>query len=201
MRALLSIACLWPGLPQAWLWGRLGALALAAAFAGALNLALIASFVWPQWPAASAPGATAAAAWILVLGLWIVGIAGLRRDWNRLFPSPADNSGELNDWFREAQTLYLKGHWIEAEALVGKIVARQPADIEAGLLIASIQRRTDQRQLARKTLAELAEYPAAARWRDEIAAELKQLSELEPTNDAQVQPTNDAQRNSFRKAA
>lgn len=178
MRAVVCLACLWPGLVQAWKLGSLRGLGLAAAFASALNLALVCSWVWPRWPLASLPaGSTAAALWVSVLGLWILGIRGTVRDWRRLCPPKPQADPQIDDWFREAQHAYLKGHWIAAESLVGRILARQPADAEARLLRASIQRRTKQLSQARQTLTEL--QPEASKWHREIAAELEQLTELE----------------------
>ena len=43
-----SWLCLWPGLPRLWLRGDWQALGAAVLFAGALNLTLIHSFLWPE---------------------------------------------------------------------------------------------------------------------------------------------------------
>jgi hypothetical protein len=180
MRALLILAAVWPGLLQAWLLGRWRGLSLAVAFGAALNLALITTFVWPEWPRGSLPGLAATTAWVLVLGLWIIGFRGLRSDWRLICPPPAAAATpDQIEWFRDAQIYYLKGHWIEAEAVVRRLLSRQPADVEAKLLLASIQRRTQRLTTARQTLAELAQQPVACRWDYEITAELKQLSERE----------------------
>jgi hypothetical protein len=187
MRPLVCLACLWPGLVQAWKLGSLRGLGLAAAFTAALNLALVCSLVWLRWPLASLPaGSTAAALWVSVLGLWILGIRGTVRDWPRLCPPKPQADPQLDDWFREAQHAYLKGHWIAAESLIARVLARQPADAEARLLRASIQRRMKLPSQARQTLTEL--QPVAAKWHREIAAELEQLTELEEPNTAGAQP-------------
>lgn len=180
MRLLITAATVWPGLPQAWLLARWRGLVLAVAFGSALNVALVLTFVWPAWPASVMPGATAMLAWVLVLGLWIVGLRAARRDWRLICPPvAADRDPQLDEWLREAQTDYLKGHWIEAETLVRRILARDAADIEATLLLASIQRRSKQLPQAEQTLNALLPMPEAARWRHEITAELNQLSEQE----------------------
>jgi hypothetical protein len=151
---------------------------LAAAFAAALNLALVSSFVWPRWPIASLPAGTAAAiAWVSVLGLWILGLRWTAQTWSQLCPPKPKSDPQLENWFREAQHEYLKGHWIEAETLLKRILARQPVDAEARLLLASVQRRTGAQNQARQTLTEL--QPVAAKWQWEIDAELKQMTELE----------------------
>ncbi|HZL90274.1 MAG TPA: hypothetical protein VFB96_18055 [Pirellulaceae bacterium] len=70
----------------------------------------------------------------------------------------------------------MKGHWLEAESLLVRLLVRRPGDAVARLLLASVYRRSGREELARQQLAELALLPAAAVWREEIAAELKQLS-------------------------
>lgn len=178
MRALRWIAALWPGLMQAWVLGSWHALGVATAFAASLNFALIATFVWPRWPAGAPAGLVGSVAWVLVLGLWVCGAFWLRRDWSKLTP-PAQSDSQTDEWFREAQQAYLRGHWPEAEALVTNILQRRPADVEARLLLASLARRAKRWAAARQTLSELQEDAAASRWRLEIAAELAQIAELE----------------------
>lgn len=183
MRFWAWIACLWPGLPQAWKLGSLRGLVLAAVFATALNLSLVSSFVWPRSPIASLPaGTTAAIAWASVLGLWILGLRWTGQCWSQLCPPKPKSDPKIEDWFREAQHEYLKGHWIAAETLLRQLLGRQPADVEARLLLASIQRRSGARTQARETLTEL--QPVAAKWQWEIDAELTQLSDLEAEQDA-----------------
>ena len=183
MRPVVWIACLWPGLLQAWKLGSLRGLGLAAVFAAALNLALVSSCVWPRWPIANLPaGTTAAIAWLSVLGLGILGLRWTAQSWSQLCPPKLKADPQIDEWFREAQHEYLKGHWIAAETLLTCLLARQPADSEARLLLASLQRRTGARSQARQTLTEL--QPAAARWQWEIEAELARLSELDAEREA-----------------
>jgi hypothetical protein len=165
-------------MPQAWRLGSLRGLGLAVAFAAGLNLALVCSLIWPRWPIATLPaGSAAAMGWVWVLGLWIVGIRWTAGTWRQICPPKPTADPQIDDWFREAQHEYLKGHWIAAESLLTRLLARQPADAEARLLLASVQRRNEQREQARRTLAEL--QPNAPRWKREIEAELKQLADLD----------------------
>lgn len=172
---------MWPGLAQAWLMGRWEGLAVAVAFALAINTALVTTWVWPEWPVARLPsGMLAVIAWVWVSAMWLGGMAWVRRDWPRLQTQAAgDIDQESEVWFSEAQREYLKGHWIEAETLVGRLLAKDRGDVEARLLLASIQRRTQRRNDARKTLLELRDLEGASRWRAEIQVELRQLEELE----------------------
>jgi len=175
---LLRIASLWPGFVRAWVLARWEGLVLAAAFAAALNGALVATFAGTRWRATG--GTTVAVAWLLVLGFWAVGLVWLRQDWPRLARAQGNNAGGEDDGLLgEAQQAYLKGHWIEAEWIVARLLNRQPADVEGRLLLASIQRRSKRWNEASKTLVELREEPAAAKWVLEIETELRQIDELE----------------------
>jgi hypothetical protein len=178
MRLSLRIASLWPGFARAWVLARWEGLVLAAAFAAALNTALVATLAPGTWQATG--GLTAAIAWVLALGCWALGLAWLRHDWPRLARAQASGtSGEDDVLLTEAQHAYLKGHWIEAETMVARLLGKQPSDIEARLLLASIRRRSKQWNEARRILIELSQTPAAAKWLLEIGAELRQIEELE----------------------
>jgi hypothetical protein len=72
MRALSCVTSLWPGLAALWLRGRWTGLATAAGFAVVLNSALVATFADLPAPA-GLPWAIPAAAWLLVLGFWVLG--------------------------------------------------------------------------------------------------------------------------------
>jgi len=69
----------------------------------------------------------------------------------------------------------LKGHWIEAEARLVKILEAAPADVEARLLLASVYRRSQRKDEAWHQLRELALCPAAERWRREREREAERL--------------------------
>ena len=194
MRPALWLAGLWPGFAQAWLLGRWKGLALASGFAAALNLAVVATWAWPRWPAELPTGMTAAAAWLLVLGFWSAGLAWLRHDWPRLAAKrPQKADAEVEAWFSDAQTQYLRGHWLEAETLIGRVLARQPGDVEAALLLASIQRRTGRAAEVRHTLQELRENGGAVKWLLEIESELKQLSDSETNKNEIVERVDENQ--------
>jgi hypothetical protein len=187
MHFSLWIASLWPGFSRAWVLARWEGLILAVAFAAAINTGLVATFAW-RWEMTTAlSGAVATTAWVLVLSLWTVGIAWLRRDLPHL---RARADGEVDpqheELFHEAQHLYLKGHWLEAEAIVTRLIARQPLDAEARLLLASVLRRTGQYRAARKTLVELREHAVAGKWLLEIDVELRQIEELESDEQSRV---------------
>jgi hypothetical protein len=170
----LAWTCLWPGLTALWVRGRWSGLATATAFAATLNFALVATLagdvlygtVLSGWP-------TMAAAWTSVLGFWVLGV---RRSLGELSGRPESQTAQSDDLLREAQTQYLRAHWIEAETLLARLLATRPNDVEARLLLATIQRRTGRTAEAKALLTELKSDPAAAGWRWEIEDELAALN-------------------------
>jgi len=179
MRLSLWMASLWPGSAWAWRLGRWQGLALAVAFAVVVNGALIATFADSRGLSAVTARTIASIGWVSVLGLWALGLVWLRRDWPRLSAEGSEKADAQTDGlFRQAQHEYLKGHWIEAEILIGSLLARRPADVEATLLLASIQRRSKRWREAKRTLHDLQQM-AEEEWLLEIGVELEQIEESE----------------------
>ena len=168
------IASLWPGFTRAWVFGKWEGVLLAALFAAALNSALLTTFV-PRETIQNT--ALVGSAWVLVLGFWTVGIWWRAHDLSRLRVKHHNQSNRDDSLLIEAQQNYLKGHWIEAESIVVQMLTQDSADIEARLLLASVQRRTRRTAKAHRTLVELQSHPAAAKWQLEIASELEQLAD------------------------
>ena len=171
MRALSWMTCLWPGLTALWVRGSWRGLAVAVAFAGALNLALLATFTTGLLPAAVWP-LIPGVAWVLVLSFWVANFALADR-------KSAAGQPQLEALFREAQMEYLKGHWIEAETLLARLLVKNPDDAEARLMRAMIERRTGRFSAARATLTELGQMESSSRWRLEIETELARLAARE----------------------
>jgi predicted Zn-dependent protease len=119
------------------------------------------------------------AAWVLVLGFWVLGIRRGLGELSRPRRAAAPVQPQLDEWFQQAQTEYLRGHWIEAETLLSKLLVQQPHDAEARLLLASILRRTQRLSASRKALTDLSSDETAARWTWEIQAELARISASE----------------------
>ncbi|QDU27921.1 hypothetical protein ETAA8_30120 [Anatilimnocola aggregata] len=174
------VTSLWPGLARLWLRGEIRGLLTAVAFTLAVNFALITTLVWPQLVSRQLPPwLVPTTAWIVVVWFWVAGMraggqlaAAIARA-NR----PADKqSFEL---YRQAQLEYLKGHLLEAESRLLTLLNRTPGDVEARLLLASVQRRTKRPAEARQSLAQLAELSGSALWSEEVQRELVQVKELE----------------------
>jgi hypothetical protein len=176
MRALPSLTTLWPGLAALWVRGRWEGLIAAMAFGLVLNLALLGTLVPEMLPSPLSGTTSRAAVWLLVLGFWMVGwwVGRSGPNTRTMAVDP-----QQNEWFCQAQTEYLKGHWVEAEMLLAKSIARDPADAEARLLLASVQRRTRRLAEARATLGELAEVTTASRWAWEIQSEIRKIEDTQ----------------------
>lgn len=175
MRGPIRTTSLWPGLSRLWLRGDFQGLLIALSFAVALNLALWATFaperVLPDWGLARGLWPTVLA-WVFVLSFWIVGVRAGQRSTLRLKESSPTIDPELEARFTAAQHQYLRGHWIEAETLLGQLLAVNPEDCEARLLLASVERRSGRPNDARRTLVSLQTLSAAGRWTQEIEREL-----------------------------
>jgi hypothetical protein len=180
------MTCLWPGLAPLWLKGSWRGLAVAIAFAGALNFALLTSFT-NLLPLAGEGLLIRVLAWVLVLSFGVANFALMVRKSARQHTPAVAGQPQLEMLFCEAQTEYLKGHWIEAETLLASLLAKQPDDAEARLLLASVQRRTGRLSEAQATLTELNQLESSARWRMEIECELTRLAARE----APAQPAGD----------
>jgi len=172
----LWIAALWPGFVRGWTLGRWDGFVLSVAFAAAISGTLIATFIGNRWLPVAAAGSIATVGWVLVVGLWVLGLSWLRRDWRRMFTGGQENE-QIEALFDESQHEYLKGHWIEAEMVVRRLLKREPGDVEAALLLASIQRRSNRWGEAKKTLGDL-QRVAGEKWLLEIGVELRQIEEL-----------------------
>lgn len=151
-------------------------LGVAVGFSVALNFALIVTFVWPAAISLGGPGwVVPAVAWVSVLCFWVVAWQSSLRQVASARPVDPAAKVVAEQMLREAQQEYLKGHWIEAETLLDRLRLKVIDDLEAGLLTATIYRRTARPAAARKLLEALVEHPRAAYWQHEIQAELKRL--------------------------
>jgi hypothetical protein len=172
MRVLCWGFYLWPGLPQLWTSGRWQPLAIAAAFALAINSILATTWVWTDVLSVNA-----------LRGLWVsiaLGWILLHFFASRFGGARAvATSGEAIDLFRSALTEYLQGNWAAAQAMCRKLVARNPRDPEVLLLLASVFRRSGQTDEARAQLTALLRLEAAAAWKYEIGVEFERIVERE----------------------
>ena len=179
MRYKLWNASLWPGCWHAWR-GEWRGLALAVGFAVALNAALLGTFGSLQGTGLGLPQRNLAAVmWLLPAGLWTWGLIWLRRDWPTERRGSEEDRNAADAQFQQAQHEYLRGHWIEVETLLARLLRDNPLDAEARLMLAAVTRRTKRWTEARRMLKSLQDDPSAGRWLLEIQVELLRIEELE----------------------
>lgn len=184
------ITCLWPGLSELWLRGRWTGLVWALGFTLLLNAALVSKGVWPElgnvW--------IRSGLWYLVLGFWLVNSVWMGA---RLASGSWDAvDATIDQLFQTAQTSYLKGQWYQAEAVVLRLLRREPDDAEALLLLATLKRHTKQFEEAREILDRLERLDASRRWWFEIHREKQLLSEREEgETEAQADASNTSAQN------
>jgi hypothetical protein len=172
MMTLARLTCLWPGLPRLWFRGDWTGLLSAGGFAAIVNFLVITTLLWPE----IAPGPLCAVGCVFAVLWWGVGLVLSLREWPQIMAATDDDP--YQGLFIAAQTEYVKGNWIVAEAHLRKLLRRRPRDVESLLLLAAIARRTDRFDEARAQLQNLARLEAAARWQTEIRCERELLRRL-----------------------
>jgi hypothetical protein len=169
MEAKYYATCVWPGLAELWWRGRLSALPSALAFTIAFNLFLVARFLYPQWIAG---GLVSLGFWV-GLFLWVFCVVHSVRDLPALI-APRAVSQEP-DRFPEAQTAYLQGQWSAAEGLLTDLLAIEPRDPPALLLLTGVYRHTGRPEAASLLLQELRRLEFADPWWLEIDGEGRRI--------------------------
>jgi hypothetical protein len=192
------LLCGWPGLAHLWLRGSYTALVWAIGFSLLLNLALVATFLWP----ALLGVLFSAVVWPIIFLVWLVSSWTSVNMVQKLSVPPrmsseqertdfsAEKSGIINHddqsdlstvvshtLFNRAQREYLKGHWTQAETLLKQRLEQAERDIEARLLLATLFRHSGKLDLAVHQLEQMRRFDDAVHWNFEIQREL-QLIEL-----------------------
>lgn len=159
------LTCLWPGLPELWWRGKLSALPVAIVFAVLLNLLLVVRFLYPAWLAGILVGL---GSWIGV-GVWaFLVIRGVKRLPELLTPRTV---ADQPDRFEDAQLCYLQAEWKLAERELLGVLAIEPRDPPALLLLSGVYRHTDRVESAKLLMTELTRLDVGESWMVEIQAE------------------------------
>jgi hypothetical protein len=169
MEAKYYATCLWPGLADLWWRGRLSALPTAIAFAIALNSVLISRYLYPDW---IHRGLVSIAFWLGVVA-WLFYVIRTARDLPGVI-NPRSVS-ETPDQFPQARDAYLAGRWEDAEGLLTDVLAIEPRDPPALLLLTGVYRHTHRLEAAEILLTEIARLEVSDTWFLEVEAEAKRL--------------------------
>lgn len=171
MRVLRPLTLVWPGLAWLWLRGSGAGLILAVAFAVALDMAIIGTWIWTEF--LDLP---------IVIGLW----AGVAVVWviatvsaATTFPTPLQTGPDAaaDALFTAARDAYLARDWLAAETKLRALLVVRPTDGEAQLLLGTLLRRVGRWREARAALEALSRSDAGAAWRSAITRELGRVAE------------------------
>ncbi len=160
----VRVVCFWPGLPGAWLRGRVHQLFLALLATWAVCFLLLATYVWPEWIGL----ATVRTLWFAAAIVWLFSVVFGHWQYGSLVRSHAP---EQSAEFVQAQAEYLHGNWFAAEAKLLAILQDEPRDAEAMLLLVSVLRQTRRWRPALRRLNQLELLETAQPWHYEIARE------------------------------
>ena len=168
---------LWPGLASIHDRGSWFGLFVAFAFASVLNLLLATTLVWTEVEPFT--GHTRIVIWCVTVVAWgTIGVFGwTRRDTRKTIPG-GDQRGD--DLMSEVQEFYLQRNWFEAEKRLKRMIRRNPRDVDARLMLASVLRRSDRPADAVSQLDRLERLEGIDRWRWEIDRERRLLGDSTP---------------------
>ena len=185
------LTCLWPGMAELWWRGRLSALPAAIGFALALNLYLVARYLYPEW---LAPGLVKLGFWVGIPA-WGFCVARNVRELPSILKPRA--TSDQPDRFPEARNAFLRGSWSEAEGLLTDVLAIEPRDPPALFLLTGVYRHTGRLEAAKILLQEIKRLEIADAWWMEWEAENQRLRQAfsatqeEATEDPETEPAAD----------
>ena len=170
MTSLRYLTLVWPGMPWLWLRGSLMGLTLAIAFAVSLDIAVVATWIWPgliELP-------LVLGLWTATAVIWLVSAVSAAS----AFPSsiPVGRGAEADALFVKARAAYLARDWVRAETRLCELLELAPTDGEAQLLLGTLLRRVGRKPESRQALERLARSDCGAPWRGAIAKELHRLA-------------------------
>ncbi|HBT75442.1 MAG TPA: hypothetical protein DEB39_00635 [Planctomycetaceae bacterium] len=177
MRRLLR---LWPGYTGIVRYGRWSFLAVAVVFALVLNTLLVLNFAWTDYITTTQRNVLILA----FLALWAALHAVSAQAAKKI--EATRNADATSDGFREALLQYLRGNWFEAQCCLNILLKKNPRDVEAILMLATLHRHTKRFADAADVLEKLDVLEEADRWAVEIAEEKRLLES--PGNETHDNP-------------
>lgn len=159
-------AYLWPGLPMILSTGSWWGLAWAVGFAFFVYLLLFAVLWWPELLSYHTRNGIGVAALVFWTGSAVVSARALRQ-------RKEEPVGKAT--IAEATIHYLRGEWFEAECILVDLVRRNPRDVDAGLMLATLWRHTRRYEEAERQLSRLQLLDESRKWTMEIYQEKRRL--------------------------
>jgi len=159
---------------------------LATAFALLVNGLLAATFVWTAW----LDPRLRMVSWIGLGAVWLLALVAARwgvgvdwvvgRRWSKLqrragLPDGYCEGMSSDDLFREAQTQYLRGNYLQAETMLCHLADRPEGDVDAQLMLVTLCRHTGRLEESADRLRRLELLDDAGKWQEEIQGEWSSL--------------------------
>jgi thioredoxin-like negative regulator of GroEL len=142
---------------------------MALGFAALLNLAVMSTLVWTELLAAGVRNSV----WMVVAALWAgSALLSYRRDVRCVSQS---ESSPAQQRFAEALSRYVARDWFEAERGLRRLLAEDPRDSDAGLMLAALLRRTGRTREAERQLDRIERFDGSRKWELEIRRERELL--------------------------
>lgn len=178
---------LWPGMPWLWLRGSLAGLVLAIAFAVAVEVAMLTTWIWTEL--VELP--ISIGLWTAVAAVWLVATVSAVS----AFPPPLRSGrGDAADTlFVKARNAYLARDWLLAETQLRTLLDLAPTDGEAQLLLGTLLRRAGRPAEARDALQKLGRSDSGVIWKSAIAREITLIAAAEGASDADAAPPDENQ--------
>jgi thioredoxin-like negative regulator of GroEL len=143
---------------------------LAIAFAVALDVGILTTFIWPDLVELPVTFAV----WAGVCVIWLASTVSAAAAFPPALARPA--AADVDPLFVQARNAYLARDWVTAETRLRDLLKLAPTDGEAQLLLATLLRRAGRLAEARDALEKLSASDTGARWRTAIAAERDRIS-------------------------
>lgn len=164
------LAFVWPGLPTILATGSWLGLTLALVFGLLINLLILASLWWPELLMTQ----LRTGLWVTIAAFWAAATWVSCRALREL---EADEEQVAGATFGDATRLYLRADWFGAEQVLLQLLEKNPRDVDAGLMLATLWRHTGRTQDASQQLDRLELLDGARKWILEIHQERKRLQE------------------------
>jgi hypothetical protein len=156
---------------------------VAIGFALLFNLCLISTFVWDEL----IPNGLHVLLGAVTCLYWMLGWGDSHRFLGNQCSVP--QSQRQLDLFLAARGEYLKGEWEKSEKLLSRILADDPRDVEARLMLATLMRHRGRIGEAREHLRRLQRLERAGHWNMEIEREWMTLRRMESESAADARFT------------
>jgi len=160
----------WPGMPWLWLRGSLAGLVLALAFALAIDVAVLTTWIWSDL----VDFRMVLALWTATAAVWVIATASAVTAFPP--PLPRGRDAAADDLFVKARDAYLARDWLAAETRLRTLLDLSPTDGEAQLLLGTLLRRAGRLDEAAAALEALSRSDAGIPWTAATARELARIT-------------------------